>query len=39
MHDVELFPGGHAAFLECPELFLPKLEEFLGAIRAREARS
>jgi len=35
---LELFPGGHAPFLECPELFLPKLEEFLRAVDAREAR-
>jgi pimeloyl-ACP methyl ester carboxylesterase len=35
---LELFPGGHAPFLECPELFLPKLEEFLRALGAREAR-
>jgi 4,5:9,10-diseco-3-hydroxy-5,9,17-trioxoandrosta-1(10),2-diene-4-oate hydrolase len=35
---LELFPGGHAPFLECPELFLPKLEAFLGAVAPREAR-
>ena len=35
---LELFPGGHAPFLECPELFLPKLEEFLRELRAGEGR-
>jgi len=33
---VELFPGGHAPFLECPERFLPKLKEFLGEVGLRE---
>ncbi|HKE11190.1 MAG TPA: alpha/beta hydrolase [Myxococcota bacterium] len=29
---LELFPGGHAPFLECPELFLPRLEAFLRGV-------
>ncbi|HTF33086.1 MAG TPA: hypothetical protein VK714_05215 [Myxococcota bacterium] len=32
-------PPRKAPFLECSELFLPKLEEFLRAVRVREARS
>jgi 4,5:9,10-diseco-3-hydroxy-5,9,17-trioxoandrosta-1(10),2-diene-4-oate hydrolase len=35
---LELFPGGHAPFLECPALFFPRLEEFLREVAAREAR-
>jgi 4,5:9,10-diseco-3-hydroxy-5,9,17-trioxoandrosta-1(10),2-diene-4-oate hydrolase len=35
---LEVFPGGHAPFLECPERFLPKLEEFLAAPPASGAR-
>ncbi len=29
---IERFPGGHAPFLECPELFLPSLERFLREV-------
>jgi 4,5:9,10-diseco-3-hydroxy-5,9,17-trioxoandrosta-1(10),2-diene-4-oate hydrolase len=35
---LELFPGGHAPFLECPELFLPRLEAFLRALDPRGAQ-
>lgn len=31
-HRLELFPGGHAPFLECPAEFGPALESFLGAL-------
>jgi 4,5:9,10-diseco-3-hydroxy-5,9,17-trioxoandrosta-1(10),2-diene-4-oate hydrolase len=31
-HRLELFPGGHAQFLECPPAFGAVLEDFLGAL-------
>ncbi len=34
---LEVFPGGHAPFLESPELFLPSLERFLERTWSLEA--
>lgn len=35
----EVFPGGHAPFLECPDAFMPAIESFLSELPAPAARA